>query len=132
MRILFACVGNSARSQIAEGFLKKYCTSVQVSSAGTSPASRISEKAVKVMSEKGIDISRQTPKAIDSNEIKAADLIITMGCGAGACPIAPPEKVREWKIDDPYDKSIDEFREIRDEIEDRVRELLNELKKDNF
>lgn len=130
MRILFACVGNSARSQIAEGFAKHYGGEIQVTSAGTSPASKISEKAVKVMKEKEIDIHQQKPSLINPDEVNAADLIITMGCGPDACPTAPPKKVREWKIDDPHGKPIEDFRKIRDEIENKVRKLIKKIQPD--
>lgn len=115
---------------MAEGFAKHYSDDIQATSAGTSPASKISKKAVKVMSEKGIDISQQKPSLINPSEVKDVDLIITMGCGPDACPTAPPEKVREWKIDDPCGRSIEDFRKIRDKIENKVRELIKEIRSD--
>ena len=125
--VLFVCVHNAGRSQIAVGFLKKLAPSqVEVRSAGSAPATEINQMAISVMSELDIDISSQTPRKLNSEEVLSSDYVITMGCG-DACPIYPGKTYLDWVINDPAGKSIDEVRKIRDEIEQKVRELLAEI-----
>lgn len=125
--VLFVCVHNAGRSQIAAGFLKKLAPSqVEVRSAGSAPATEINQMAISVMSELDIDISSQTPRMLNSEEVLSSDYVITMGCG-DACPIYPGKTYLDWVINDPAGKSIDEVRKIRDEIEQKVRELLAEI-----
>lgn len=128
-KILFVCVGNASRSQMAEAFANHYGRGkIIASSAGTNPAAEIDPNAVKVMKEKGIDISGQKPKPIDFDEVSKADVIVTMGCGAeGFCPATFLEKVRDWKLDDPKGKPIEFTRKIRDEIERKVKAMIEEL-----
>ena len=123
----FICIGNSCRSQIAEGFASEYGSDVfEVYSAGTHPASTVSPDAVEVMKEKNIDISMQYPKSLE--EIPAElDVIITMGCGV-ECPYIPAKYREDWGIKDPVGLSIPEFRQIRDIIDKRVRELVETAK----
>ncbi|MGQ9679944.1 MAG: arsenate reductase ArsC [Candidatus Bathyarchaeia archaeon] len=130
-KIVFVCVENSARSQMAEAFAKHYGKGrVEVVSAGTKPAERVNPLAIQVMKEKGIDISKNKPKAIDYRDIEDADMIITMGCGAeGFCPASFLERVLEWGIEDPKGKTIEEVRKIRDEIERRVKRLIDDINK---
>ena len=128
-KVLFICVENSARSQMAEAFANAYGKGkILASSAGTMPGERVNPLAVQAMKEKGIDISKNKPKAIDVKMIEGADAVITMGCGAeGFCPAPLLEKVVDWKIEDPKGKPIEEVRKIRDEIERKVRALIGEM-----
>lgn len=130
-KVVFVCVENSARSQMAEAFAKHYGKNrIEVMSAGTKPAERVNPLAIQVMKEKGIDISKNKPKAIDYRDIEDADMIITMGCGAGGfCPASFLERVLEWGIEDPKGKTIEEVRKIRDEIERRVKRLIDDIEK---
>ncbi len=127
-RVLFVCVENAGRSQMAEAFAKTYGKSgVEVVSAGTMPAKEINSVVVQVMQEKGIDLSSNRPKLITSQMAQEADRIIVMGCSAeGFCPAPLLNKVVDWKIEDPKGKPIEKVREIRDEIERRVRLLFEE------
>jgi arsenate reductase len=126
--VLFVCTGNSARSQIAEGFFNHYNKNpnYQGLSAGTHPAESIKPQAVEVMKEKGIDLSKKKPKALTWKVAQDAYRIYTMGCSE-SCPVTPPEKTEDWKLYDPAGKPIEKFREVRDEIEVRVRKLISEL-----
>jgi len=128
--ILFVCTENSARSQMAEAFFNHYNKNPEYVgiSAGTKPASAIKELAVEVMEEKGIGMEKQKPKMLDIGSAFGAYRIFTMGCVKG-CPITPPEKTEDWKLEDPAGKPIEKFREIRDEIEAKVKELVNNLSK---
>lgn len=127
-RIIFACIENACRSQMAEGFARYLGgEEFQVSSGGSKPADKINEKAVRVMREKGIDISSQKPISIGSEESKKSDYVVTMGCGPEACPAPISGKTIEWDIEDPAGKSIEKFREVRNEIEKKVRRLLNRI-----
>jgi protein-tyrosine-phosphatase len=128
-KVLFVCVGNASRSQMAEAFANHYGRGkIIASSAGTNPATEIDPNAVEVMKEKGIDISGRKPKPIDFNEVSTADVIVTMGCGAeGFCPATFLERVRDWNLDDPKGKPIEFVRKIRDEIEEKVKALIEEL-----
>jgi len=128
-KVLFVCVGNASRSQMAEAFANHYGRGkIIASSAGTNPATEIDPNAVEVMKEKGIDISGRKPKPIDFNEVSTADVIVTMGCGAeGFCPATFLERVRDWNLDDPKGKPIEFVRKIRNEIEEKVKALIEEL-----
>jgi protein-tyrosine-phosphatase len=127
-KILFVCVENSGRSQIAEAFVKTYGKGkVEAMSAGTMPAKEVNPIVVEIMLEKGIDLSRNTPKLITNQMVQEADMIIVMGCSAeGFCPAPLLNKVVDWGIEDPKGKSIEKVREIRDEIERKVRSLIDE------
>lgn len=128
-KILFMCVENAGRSQIAEGFFRKYVTSgYQPISAGTQPVGEINPLAIKVMKEVGIDISKQTPKMISEEMITQSTKIINMGCmDEESCPALFLNNVIDWAIPDPKDKSIDKVREIRDEIEKKIKEIVADL-----
>ena len=125
--ILFLCVGNSCRSQMAEGFARA-SGKVEVISAGTEPGDKVAPKAIEVMKEKGIDISGQNPKLLTAEMIKKADICISMGCGVEeSCPAPLLEKFTDWGLEDPWGQGIEKYRETRDEIEKLVRDLLEEL-----
>jgi arsenate reductase (thioredoxin) len=125
--VLFVCVQNSGRSQMAAGLLHERAAGlVHVRSAGSDPAERINQNVVTVMRELGIDLSQEFPKPLTDEVVRAADAVITMGCG-DACPIYPGKRYVDWDVDDPAEKSLDEVREIRDEIDRRVAMLLHEL-----
>lgn len=128
-KILFVCIENAGRSQIAEGFFKKYVTSgYQPISAGTQPVSEINPFAIEVMKEVGIDISRQTPKVISEDMIQQSTKIVNMGCmNKESCPALFLNNVIDWEIPDPKGKSIDKVREIRDKIEKKIKELVADL-----
>lgn len=127
-KILFVCVENAGRSQMAEAFAKVYGeTSIEAISAGTMPAKDVNPVAVQVMREKGIDLSPNKPKLITNQMVQEADTIIVMGCSAeGFCPAPLLNKVVDWEIEDPKGKPIEKVREIRDEIERKVRTLLDQ------
>ncbi|MEM2119213.1 MAG: arsenate reductase ArsC [Candidatus Bathyarchaeia archaeon] len=124
-RILFVCVENAGRSQMAEGFAKHFCKGeFEFASAGTMPSKEVNPLVVQAMREKGIDVSRNTPKLLTPEMVKEASMIIVMGCGAeGFCPAPLLDKVVNWELEDPKGKSIEKVREIRDEIERRVKLL---------
>ena len=125
--VLFVCVHNAGRSQMAAGLLAKLGGDrVSVRSAGSDPAEAINPAAVEAMSEVGVDLSRELPKPLADDAVRTADVVITMGCG-DACPIYPGKRYEDWELEDPAGKGIAEVREIRDEIERRVRALLEEL-----
>jgi arsenate reductase len=125
--VLFVCVHNAGRSQMAAGWLRHLAgDAVEVRSAGSEPADQINPAAVAAMAEVGIDITGNTPKLLDYDTAYAADVIITMGCG-DACPVFPGKRYEDWKLDDPAGKGIDAVRPIRDEIRDRVRALVAKL-----
>jgi protein-tyrosine-phosphatase len=129
-KILFVCVENAGRSQMAEGFAK-HCGNgkVEAVSAGTMPSNAVNPLAVQVMQEKGIDISKNKPKQITPQMVREADTIIVMGCSAqGFCPAPMLNKVIDWGIEDPKGKPIEKVREIRDEIENKVKALIDEIK----
>jgi arsenate reductase len=128
-RVLFVCVENAGRSQMAEAFAKAYGKDkLEVTSAGTMPAHEVNPRVVQVMREKGIDLSANKPKLVTNQMVQEADMIIVMGCSAeGFCPAPLLNKVIDWGIEDPKGKPIEKIREIRDEIENRVRMLLNEV-----
>jgi len=124
---LFVCVHNAGRSQMAAGFLRALSGgAVEVRSAGSMPADRLNPVAVEAMAEKGIDIAAETPKVLTPEAVQASDVVITMGCG-DTCPIYPGKRYEDWDLDDPAGQGIDAVRPIRDEIEQRVRSLLDSL-----
>jgi arsenate reductase len=127
-RVLFVCVENAGRSQMAEAFTRKYGgDKVEALSAGTMPAKEVNPVVIQVMQEKGIDLTAKKPKAVTRQMVEEADIIIVMGCSAeGFCPAPLLNKVVDWQIEDPKDKPIEKVREIRDEIESRVRKLISE------
>ena len=125
--VLFLCTHNAGRSQMAMGFFTALAGDAAVAwSGGSEPGSEVNPAAVEAMAERGIDISREYPKPWTEEIVRAADVIITMGCG-DACPVFPGRRYEEWKLDDPAGQSVDDVRPIRDEIERRVRTLLVEL-----
>jgi protein-tyrosine-phosphatase len=128
-KLLFVCVENVGRSQMAEAFAKYHGKDkIDASSAGTMPASEVNPVVVQVMREKGIDISNNKPKLITLQMVQGADTIIVMGCSAeGFCPAPLLGKVTDWELEDPKGKPIEKVREIRDDIERRVKQLLSEI-----
>ena len=127
--ILFVCVENAGRSQMAEGFFKKYAPEGFVpASAGTKPISQIDPLAIQVMNDIGIDISKQKPKDLSEDMMRNSDKIINMGCmDNNFCPTLFIPKVIDWGIEDPKGKQIEQVREIRDEIERRIKELATDI-----
>ena len=125
--VLFVCVHNAGRSQMAAGWLRHLAGDrVEVRSAGSEPGPRINPAAVAAMAEVGIDISTQYPKPWTDEIVRAADVVVTMGCG-DACPIFPGKRYEDWKLEDPAGQDVEAVRPIRDEIERRVRGLLASL-----
>ena len=125
--VLFVCVHNAGRSQMAEALLDHYANgSVRVRSAGSTPADEINPTVVEAMAEVGLDLSKEFPKALNDEAVRDADAIITMGCG-DACPIYPGKRYLDWELPDPAGRSLEEVRSIRDEIDRRVQALLREL-----
>lgn len=125
--VLFLCTHNAGRSQMAMGFFTRMAGEAAVAwSGGSEPGNEVNPAAVAAMAERGIDISREYPKPWTDEIVRAADVIITMGCG-DACPVFPGLRYEEWKLDDPAGRGVDDVRPIRDEIERRVRGLLAEL-----
>lgn len=125
--VLFVCVHNAGRSQMAAALLDHYAKGrVQTRSAGTVPAHEINPAVVEAMAEVGIDISKEFPKSLTDEVVRHADAVITMGCG-DACPIYPGKRYLDWDLTDPAGKGLEEVRPIRDEIDRRVRALLDEL-----
>ena len=128
-KILFVCVENAGRSQIAEGFFRKYAPDGYESiSAGTKPVNNLNPIAVKVMKEIGIDISRQKSKLVSNEMINNSEEVVNMGCmDKESCPALFVEDIADWRIEDPKGKSIEHVREIRDTIEKKIKELVEEL-----
>jgi protein-tyrosine-phosphatase len=128
-KILFLCVENAGRSQMAEGFFRKYRPSgYESQSAGTKPTNAINPLAVEAMKEIGIDISTQRPKTISDYTIQQAVKIINMGCmDKDSCPALSMKNALDWQIPDPKGKTLDEIRKIRDQIEQKVKELISSL-----
>ena len=125
--VLFLCVHNAGRSQMAAGFMGALSDgAVDVFSGGSEPAESVNRAAVEAMAEKGIDIGREIPQPWADEIIRAADVVVTMGCG-DACPIFPGKRYVDWELDDPAGKSVAEVRPIRDDLERRVRVLMAEL-----
>ena len=126
-RVLFLCVHNAGRSQMAAGWLDHLAADrVDVFSGGSEPAGTVNPAAVEAMAEVGIDIGTEFPKPWTDEIIRAADVVITMGCG-DACPVFPGKRYEDWKLDDPAGQGIDVVRPIRDDIHTRVRTLVAEL-----
>jgi protein-tyrosine-phosphatase len=125
--VLFVCAHNAGRSQMAAGLLDQLAGGrVHVRSAGSDPADEINTAAVEAMAELGVDLSREFPKPLTDEAVKAADVVITMSCG-DACPVYPGKRYEDWELDDPAGKDLETVRRIRDEIAERVRSLLGEL-----
>jgi arsenate reductase len=125
--VLFVCVHNAGRSQMAAGLLKlRSAGRINVRSAGSSPEEEINPNAVTALEELGIDMSEAFPKPLTDEVVRAADVVITMGCG-DACPIYPGKKYEDWVLDDPAGQDLEAVRRIRDEIDQRVQELIAEL-----
>jgi arsenate reductase len=125
--VLFVCVHNAGRSQMAAGWLRHLAGDrIEVRSAGSAPAMTINPVAVEAMREVGIDITAEQPKKLEYTTAQASDAIITMGCG-DACPVFPGKRYEDWKLDDPAGQGIEAVRPIRDEIRDRVQQLVAEL-----
>ena len=125
--VLFVCVHNAGRSQMAAGFLTHLSGGeVEVRSAGSLPGEQVNPSAVAVMAEVGVDISGRTPKVLTTDAVQASDVVITMGCG-DACPIFPGKRYLDWDLEDPAGKGVAAVRPIRDEIKARVEALLTDL-----
>jgi protein-tyrosine-phosphatase len=122
MRVLFVCVENSNRSQMAEGFARHL--GADAHSAGSRPSGRVSPKAIAAMAERGIDIAQNKSKSLQDLPDQRWDWVVTMGCG-DACPFVPAKNRADWALPDPRDLEPDEFNKVRDEIEARVRALLD-------
>jgi arsenate reductase len=126
--VLFVCVHNAGRSQMAAGWLRSLAgDAVEVRSAGSVPGDRVNPAAVEAMAEVGIDLTDQRPKVLTTEAVEASDVVVTMGCG-DACPVFPGKRYLDWTLEDPAGRGVDAVRPIRDEIERRVRGLLAELR----
>jgi len=125
--VLFVCVHNAGRSQMAAALLARHADGrVDVRSAGSEPGDAVNPAVIEVMRELDIDLTAERPKRLETDAVAAADVVITMGCG-DACPIFPGKRYLDWQLDDPAGKSPDDVRPIRDEIDRRVRHLVSEL-----
>ncbi|MFI9345799.1 arsenate reductase ArsC [Streptomyces sp. NPDC052773] len=125
--VLFVCVHNAGRSQMAAGFLSHLAGDrIEVRSAGSVPGDRVNPAAVEAMREVGIDISAAEPKILTTEAVQASDYVITMGCG-DACPVFPGKKYLDWALEDPAGKGVEAVRPIRDEIETRIEALIAEI-----
>jgi arsenate reductase (thioredoxin) len=125
--VLFVCVHNAGRSQMAAGYLNHLSGGhIDVRSAGSEPADKISPAAVQAMAEEGIDIAAEQPKILTTEAVKASDVVITMGCG-DACPYYPGRRYEDWVLDDPAGQDLNHVRLIRDQIRQRVENLIGEL-----
>jgi arsenate reductase len=125
--VLFVCVHNAGRSQMAAGLLKlRSHGRINVRSAGSAPGEEINPSAVAALEELGVDMAEAFPKPLTDEVVRAADVVITMGCG-DACPIYPGKKYEDWELDDPEGQDLETVRRIRDEIDDRVQKLIAEL-----
>lgn len=125
--VLFVCVHNAGRSQMAAGFLSMLSGgAVEVRSAGSMPADRVNPAAVQAMAEVGVDIAAEQPKVLTTEAVQASDVVVTMGCG-DACPFYPGKRYEDWVLDDPAGQGLDAVRPIRDVIRARVVTLLGEL-----
>jgi arsenate reductase (thioredoxin) len=129
--VLFVCVHNAGRSQMAAGFLAALAgDSIEVRSAGSAPAEKVNPAAVEAMLEVGIDISAENPKILTVDAVQASDVVITMGCG-DTCPVFPGKSYRDWVLEDPAGKGVESVRPIRDEIKTLVEALIAELVPDS-
>ncbi|SFS08892.1 arsenate reductase [Agrococcus baldri] len=125
--VLFVCVHNAGRSQMAAGYLQALAGDrIDVRSAGSAPKESVNPVAVEAMREEGIDIAANAPKLLTTDAVRASDAVVTMGCG-DACPIFPGKRYEDWELDDPAGAGIEAVREIRDEIRGRVEALIAEL-----
>ena len=125
--VLFVCVHNAGRSQMAAALLERHAGGrVRVRSAGSEPADRLNPAVVDAMSDLGIDVLREAPKHLTDEGVREADVVITMGCG-DACPVYPGKRYEDWELEDPAGKDVETVRAIRDEIDARVRRLAREL-----
>ncbi|MFC4061499.1 arsenate reductase ArsC [Planomonospora corallina] len=125
--VLFVCVHNAGRSQMAAGWLAHLAAGrIEVRSAGSAPAETINPVAVEAMAEVGIDITAEKPKVLTTEAVQDSDVVITMGCG-DACPFFPGKRYEDWKLEDPAGQGIEAVRPIRDEIKARVSQLIAEL-----
>ena len=127
LEVLFVCVHNAGRSQMAAGLLELRSQGrIHVRSAGSAPGEEINPAGVEAMRELGVDLSEEFPKPLTDEFVQAADVVITMGCG-DACPIYPGKRYLDWELDDPAGKPLETVRRIRDEIDVRVQKLISEL-----
>ncbi|SEU44147.1 arsenate reductase ArsC [Nonomuraea wenchangensis] len=125
--VLFVCVHNAGRSQMAAGWLTHLAAGrIEVRSAGSAPADQVNPIAVEAMREEGIDITGEQPKVLTMDAVESSDAVITMGCG-DACPVFPGKRYEDWQLDDPAGQGIEMVRQVRDEIRTRVERLLTEL-----
>ena len=125
--VLFVCVHNAGRSQMAAGYLRHLAGDrIQVLSAGSLPADEINPIAVEAMREEGIDLTAETPKVLTTEAVQESDVVITMGCG-DVCPIFPGKRYEDWALEDPAGQGIESVRPIRDDIRGRITELVSEL-----
>jgi len=125
--VLFVCVHNAGRSQMAAALLDRHAEGrVLVRSAGSAPASEVNPAVVAALAEVGVDISKELPKPLSTDAVEAADVVVTMGCG-DACPVFPGKRYLDWDLEDPSGLSLEEVRPIREEIDRRVRDLLDSL-----
>ncbi|MEU7893669.1 arsenate reductase ArsC [Nonomuraea sp. NPDC049152] len=125
--VLFVCVHNAGRSQMAAGWLTHLAGDrIEVRSAGSAPADQVNPVAVEAMREAGVDITGEQPKILTTDAVEASDVVITMGCG-DACPIFPGKRYEDWNLDDPAGQGIEAVRPIRDEIRTRIERLVDEL-----
>ena len=126
--VLFVCVHNAGRSQMAAGYLSHLSAgAIEVRSAGSEPADQVNMLAVQVMAEAGIDITAESPKPLTTDAVRVSDVVVTMGCG-DTCPIFPGKRYEDWVLDDPAGQDLDTVRGIRDAIRARVKRLLDELR----
>lgn len=125
--VLFVCVHNAGRSQMAAGYLRHFAGDwVEVRSAGSAPADSLNPAVVEAMREEGIDLSAELPKVLTTSAVEASDVVITMGCG-DACPFFPGKRYLDWKLEDPAGQGVEAIRPIRDEIKSLVQELIQTL-----
>jgi len=125
--VLFVCIHNAGRSQMAAGYMTALSEgAVQVLSGGSEPGNQINPIAIQAMQEEGIDITGNVPQLLSTEQVQASDAVITMGCG-DVCPIFPGKRYEDWELTDPAGKSLDEVRPIRDDIKRRVQALLAEI-----
>ena len=125
--VLFVCVHNAGRSQMAAGYLQALAGDrVEVLSAGSEPRDEINPVAIEAMAEEGVDIAGNQPKVLTTDAVRASDVVITMGCG-DACPIFPGKRYEDWQLDDPAGQGIESVRPIRDDIKGRIEQLLTEI-----
>ncbi|GAA4475068.1 hypothetical protein GCM10023190_09940 [Enteractinococcus fodinae] len=125
--VLFVCVHNAGRSQMAAGYLRHLAgDQITVGSAGSEPADQLNPVAIEAMAEEGIDITAATPQVLTNTAVQAADVVITMGCG-DTCPIYPGKRYEDWDLDDPAGQDIEAVRAIRDDIKARIQRLITDL-----